>query len=251
MSKSGLTRRDILQLGAAMGAPFLINASIEVRSMAIPQRLIPATNAVDHLLLGTSDLDQGTAWVEKTTAVKAVAGGSHPGVGTRNALLSLGGKQYLEIIAPDPAQTAYNFQIEIRKLATPRLITWAAVATDIQAVAKRAREAGHQIFGPRDGARARPDGKVLKWKTMGVMNTLGVQGVEPIPFFIEWSADSLHPSQDSPQGCRLLSIELAHPDPSAVRQLLEKLGIAIEVKPANEARLRATVDTPKGKVVLS
>ena len=251
MSKSRLTRREILQRAAAMGAPFLINASIEVRSMAMPQKLVPATNAVDHLLLGTSDLDQGTAWVEKTTAVKAVAGGSHPGVGTRNALLSLGGKQYLEIIAPDPAQTAYNFQIEIRKLATPRLITWAAVATDIQAVAKRAREAGHQVFGPRDGARARPDGRVLKWKTMGVMNTLGVQGVEPIPFFIEWSADSLHPSQDSPEGCRLQSIELEYPDPVPVRQLLEKLGIGIEVKQAKEARLRATLDTPKGKVVLS
>jgi hypothetical protein len=219
--------------------------------MAMSQKLVPAASAVDHLLLGTSDLDQGTAWIEQMTAVKPVAGGSHPGVGTRNALLSLGGKQYLEIIAPDPAQTAYNFHIEIRKLAAPRLITWAALTTDVDAVAQRAREAGHQVFGPRDGARARPDGKVLKWKTLGVMNTLGVQGIEPIPFFIEWSADSLHPSQDSPAGCRLQSIELEHPDPAAVRRLLEKLSLGIEVKQAKEARLRATVHSPKGNVVIS
>jgi hypothetical protein len=248
MSEFVLTRREILRL---IGAPFLVNLSVGGRSMAAPEKLISATNAVDHLLLGASDLDQGIAWVEKTTGVKAVAGGSHPGVGTRNALLSLGGKQYLEIIAPDPAQTAFNFQIDVRKLAVPRLITWAAVTTDVNAVAKIAREAGHQIFGPRDGSRARPDGKTLKWKTMGVMNTLGVQGVEPVPFFIEWAADSLHPSQDSSKGCRLSSIELEHPDPAAVRETLGKLGIEIDMKPAKEARLKAALDTPKGRVVLS
>jgi Glyoxalase-like domain len=247
MNKFVLTRREILRL---IGAPFLVNLSTEGRSMAAPEKLVPAAKAVDHLLLGASDLDQGIAWVEKTTTVKAIAGGSHPGVGTRNALLSLGGKQYLEIIAPDPAQTAFNFQIDVRKLAVPRLITWAAVTSDINSIAKRAQETGYQIFGPRDGSRARPDGKTLKWKTMGVMNTLGVQGVEPVPFFIEWAAESLHPSQDSPQGCRLSSIELEHPDPAGVRATLEKLGIGIEVKQAKEARLKAALDTPKGRVVL-
>lgn len=248
MSEFVVTRREILRL---MGASFLVSCSTGGISMAAPEKLIPATNAVDHLLLGASDLDQGIAWVEKATSVKAVAGGSHPGVGTRNALLSLGAKQYLEIIAPDPAQTVFNFQIDVRKLVEPRLITWAAVTTDINAVAKSAREAGHQIFGPRDGSRARPDGKTLKWKTMGVINTLGVQGIEPVPFFIEWASDSLHPSQDSSKGCRLSSIELEHPDPSAVRGMLEKLGISLEVKPAKEARLKAALDTPKGRVVLS
>jgi hypothetical protein len=248
MSEFVLTRREILRL---IGAPVLVNLSTEGRSMAAPEKLMPATKAVDHLLLGASDLDQGIAWVEKTTTVKAIAGGSHPGVGTRNALLSLGVKQYLEIIAPDPAQTAFNFQIDVRKLAAPRLITWAAVTSDINAIARRAQEAGYKTFGPRDGSRARPDGKTLKWKTMGVMNTLGVQGVEPVPFFIEWAAESLHPSQDSSKGCRLSSIELEHPDPSAVREMLGKLGIEIEVKAAKEARLKAALDTPKGRVVLS
>jgi hypothetical protein len=36
-----------------------------------------------------------------------------------------------------------------------------------------------------------------------------------------------------------------------VRATLEKLGIGIEVKQATEARLKATLDTPKGRVVLS
>ena len=90
------------------------------------------------------------------------------------------------------------------------MITWAAATTDINVMAKKAREAGHQIFGPSDGSRARPDGRVLTWKTLGVLNKFGLQSVEPIPFLIEWAIDSLHPSQDSPKGCELQSFEIEH-----------------------------------------
>jgi hypothetical protein len=245
-----IARREWLRLGSAAGALCLLNRTILGGILMSDEKLIPAKAAVDHLLLGVADLDQGIAWVEKTTGVKAVVGGVHPGAGTRNALLSLGGRRYLEIIAPDPAQTAYNFQIDVRRLAEPRLITWAAATSDIESVAQKARASGYQLFGPRDGSRARPDGKTLKWKSLGVLGQLGVGSVDPIPFFIQWSADSLHPSQDSPKGCELQSLELEHPDPAAVIDTLKKLGLEAKVKPAKEARLRATLKTPKGKVEL-
>ncbi len=241
-----LTRRELMRLCGAAGASCLFGGA-----MSVGENLVPARTAVDHLLLGVADLDQGITWVEKMTGVKAVVGGSHPGVGTRNALISLHSRQYLEIIAPDPAQTAYNFQIDVRTLTEPRLIAWAAVTTDINAIAKNAREAGHQIFGPRDGSRARPDGKSLKWKTLGVLNKFGLQGVEPIPFFIEWAADSVHPSQDSPRGCELQSFEIEHPDPPNVMAALKSLGIEAKVKQAKNVGLTATLKTPTGNVELS
>jgi hypothetical protein len=212
---------------------------------------VPAGQAVDHLLLGIGDLDQGIAWVEKATGVAATIGGTHPGMGTRNALLSLGGRRYLEIIAPDPAQNEFRFSIDVRKLVEPRLITWAARTSDIEALAARARAAGLTVFGPRDGSRARPDGRKLAWKTLGIQNTLGTDGVEPIPFFIEWAGGSVHPSQDSPAGCELREVAIAHPQPAAVAGMLEKLGIRAEVKKADRARLTAQMQTPKGKVGLS
>ena len=125
-------------------------------------------DAVDHLLLGASDLDQGIAYVEQRTGVKAQVGGSHPGVGTRNALLSLGDRQYLEIIAPDPSQSSFNFQIDLRRLTTPKLVTWAASTRDLDGVVSRARAAGLDVFGPRDGSRLRPDGVTLSWRTAGI-----------------------------------------------------------------------------------
>ena len=211
----------------------------------------PIESAMDHLLLGIADLDRGIEWVEEKTGVRAVIGGSHPGVGTRNALFSLGGRRYLEIIAPDPAQTTYTSNHDVRSLSEPRLINWAAATKDIEAVAKRARQDRQRLYGPRDGSRARPDGKLLKWKTLGVLNELGRGGIEPIPFFIEWAADSVHPSQDSPAGCELRSLEIEHPQAEAVERLLETLGVRTTVKSAPQARLVATLSTPLGEVQLS
>jgi hypothetical protein len=249
-SNNTIARRELLRLCGLASASFLFNSSIESGYAMSSEKLIAAKNAVDHLLLGAADLDQGITWFEKLAGVKAIIGGVHPGAGTRNALVSLGNRQYLEIIAPDPAQTAYNFQIDVRKLAEPRLITWAAATTDINSVAEKARASGHQLFGPRDGSRARPDGKTLRWKTLGVLAGLGAGSVDPIPFFIQWDADSLHPSQDSSKGCELQSFEIEHPSPSGVIETLKKLGIEAKVKQAKEARLRAILKTPRGKVEL-
>ena len=219
--------------------------------MGAMQKLTPAVDAADHLLFGTADLDKAIALVEKLTGVKAVIGGSHPGVGTRNALLALGGKRYLEIIGPDPAQTTFTSRQDVRKLTEPRLITWAAATNDIAGLAKRLTQKGTQVFGPRDGSRARPDGKVLKWQSLATMHESGAELIDPVPFLIEWAPDSVHPSQDSPSGCTLQSLEFEAPKASAVSEDLRLLGIDVVVKEAKAARLIARLKTPKGTVTLA
>jgi hypothetical protein len=239
-----VTRRELLASGFA-GAVTLVaqgKAMGEARTVR---------ESVDHLLLGARDLDEGIAWLDARTGVKAQPGGSHPGVGTRNALVSLGGRQYLEIIAPDPAQSAFNFNIDLRGLAAPRLVTWAVSTPDVDAAAAAARRHGLDVFGPRDGSRTRPDGSVLQWRSAGVRASFAEADVDPVPFFIEWASTSHHPSSDAPAGCRLVEVTIAGPDPVKLKAVLASLGVDANVAKAAHARLSATLDTPKGRVTIT
>ena len=208
-------------------------------------------DSVDHLLLGAADLDAGISWFEERTGVRAQVGGSHPGMGTRNALVSLGSRQYLEIIAPDPAQPAFNFNIDLRALAAPRLVTWAVSTPDIDAAVAAARRDKLEIFGPRDGSRRRPDGSLLRWRSAGVLASLAEADVDPVPFFIQWAADSSHPSTDAPSGCRLMEFAIAGPDPVRLEAVLASLGIDATVTKAAHAALTAAIETPKGAVTVA
>ncbi len=204
-------------------------------------------SALDHIILGINDLDQGIAWIEGRTGVRAVFGGVHPGRGTRNALLSLGPRRYLEILAPDPQQSSQSWYKELRTLREPRLIGWAAHREDIAALAKQARAAGFGIDGPNDGSRARPDGKTLRWKSFRLKDDRG--GL--LPFFIEWSPESVHPSVDAPAGCALARFLLQSPAPQELAKVCQNLGVDVAVERGEKPLLRARVDGPKGNVELT
>ena len=219
--------------------------------MTASQAMRPAADAVDHLLLGTRDLDAGIAWAAKKFGVNAAVGGSHPGRGTRNALIAFRRRRYLEIIAPDPAQPPESLTRNLRTLDEPRLIAWASASGDLGALAKRLQERGQRVTGPLDGARIRPDGRKLAWRTLALEAAFEQDGTDPIPFFIQWSPESSHPSQDSPQGCDVIAFAIEHPNAGAVRALLTHSGIDADVRQAKSCRLIATLDTPNGRVVLS
>ena len=208
-----------------------------------------ALDAVDHLLLGVADLDAGIAWVEERTGMRAAIGGSHPGRGTRNALLALTKRQYLEIIAPDPAQQP-QVRSGLADLDAPTLVKWAAVMTDIASVADRMRAAGMGASEPRAGARDRPDGGRLEWTTLALPSTFAKGETDPLPFFIEWSTSTLHPSVDAPPGGELLSLEFEHTDAESLRQMFSRIGIDAIVRDAERVRLVATLKTPRGTVTL-
>lgn len=198
---------------------------------------------LDHVLLGSRTLESGIAFVEEHTGVRAAFGGVHPGRGTENALLSLGPRRYLEIIAPDPKQGRVEQFSIITELTEPKLIGWAAHPGSLDAFAKKLGAAGFAFEGPRDGSRARPDGRMLRWKTLNLKDD--ASGL--LPFFIEWSADSPHPSADAPNGCSLVRFEAATPDPDALAKQIAILGLDLSVVKADKPQLRATIAGPKGQ----
>ena len=202
---------------------------------------------LDHILLGCNDLGRGIELVEENTGVHAAIGGVHPGRGTRNALLSLGERRYLEIIAPDPAQREIVHYPQIRQMADPRLVGWAVHPPDIAAVAKQLRENKVEFTGPDDGSRKRPDGRVLNWKTINLADDR--HGL--LPFFLEWSADSVHPSVDAGKGCTLDFFEVLSAHPEELSATLKRIGLDFPVQRSDKERLHAVISGPKGDLSLS
>jgi hypothetical protein len=236
-----LSRRIFLALtGAALAAPPLPGAADDAEEDEVPALL-------DHIILGCNDLDLGMDLVEQNTGVRPAIGGVHPGRGTQNALLSLGERRYLEIIAPDPAQQKITHFPQIRQMKDPRLIGWAVHPPDISATAKLLLD--HQVAfqGPDDGSRKRPDGRVLHWKTINLADDR--HGI--LPFFIEWSRDSLHPSKDAPKECQLDYFTVMGMEPAELSQAFQHIGVEARVERSDRDRLRAHITGPKGELGLS
>jgi Glyoxalase-like domain len=229
-------RRFLFTASAALAAARI--------SRAAQQEIVP--KLLDHILVGSPDLDAGIKFVEERTGVRAAFGGVHPGAGTRNALLSLGKNRYLEIIAPDPKQPATADVRDLRKLEEPVLVGWAQHPGDIEAFAQRLKSEGVEVIGPKPGSRKRPDGRVLNWKTLALKDDAG--GL--FPFFIEWGAGTIHPSVDAPQGCTLELFEAIATEQTLVplRHRAGQLNLDLQFTSGRTPHLHAIIAGPKGRL---
>ncbi len=201
---------------------------------------IPAS--LDHLILGASDLAFGIRWVEERSGIRAALGGVHPGRGTHNALLSLGPRCYLEILAPDPAQQTLAWFRDLPNLSEPRLVGWMSHPGDLASLAERLRQSGISCDGPRESSRQRPDGRTLRWTLLRL--TDDASGL--LPILIEWSPDSVHAADDAPTGCSLLQFEISSPDPEQVQKTLRAVGVTLPISVGDRPQLRARIGGPKG-----
>jgi len=221
-----ITRRSVL---AAAGSSLILQAILPLRTMADA-----VSPALDHILLGCSDLDAGIEFMEKLSGYRAALGGSHPGRGTRNALLALGGQRYLEILAPDPEQSDLTWHKELSRLTKPALVGWALRDKDVATHAAHLRARGVECIGPLEGSRTRPDGQVFRWKSLMLADDKS--GI--LPFYIQWDEHSPHPSSEAPGACLLTDFHrsghvIENPSPNAN---LKKM-----LQPDNPAQLHAKI----------
>jgi len=214
-----------------------------VQAKRSPPQLL---NRVDHLVYATPDLELGIERIHEVLGIRAATGGSHPGRGTRNALVALGTTSYLEIIGPDPDQPAPagGRPFRIDALKAPALVAWAAKGQKLDALAADAKTRGVALGPVVDGSRKRPDGVTLAWRYTDP-RTVVAEGV--VPFFIDWGA-SPHPARTAAAGATLVALRAEHPNPARARAALAALGIDLPVARARRAGLVATIESPKGLV---
>lgn len=203
---------------------------------------------VDHLLYVTPHVARTIDDLEQVLGVRAVEGGRHPAWATRNALLALGPRTYLEIFGPDEEalEPPQPRPLGLDDLARPRLATWAAPHADLERLVREAERIPVDLGSVEERSRARPDGTTLAWR-MTDLRKARADGI--IPFFIDWGG-APHPAQGAPGGCTLVGLRAEHPLADDVALLLARLGTPLPLTRGDAPRLVATLETPRGVIEL-
>lgn len=228
-------------LMGAQTTPGLVGSRVSVADRAVlPQ--------VDHIVYATRDLHATIVKLEKLLGVRANFGGKHPGGGTQNALISLGPRMYLEIMAPDPEQPdpPRGRPFGIDELKEPHIVAWLAKGRDLRALVASAKKKGIGLGEFREGSRQRPDGVRLSWQFTDPWVRVG-DGI--VPVFIDWGS-SPHPSDGGAKGATLVGLRAEHPQPAQIKAMLNSLGVRLNVESGSRPAIIAVIQTPHGLVEL-
>jgi len=215
---------------------------------------------LDHIVVAGARLEDGIDWVEQLLGVRPQPGGKHDAMGTHNAVLKLGARTYLEVIAIDPDGVTPTrprwFALDepamrARLEAGPALITWVARCESLASACARVPDLGDILPMSRGDFRwkiAVPEDGSLPWG--GVL-----------PAAIQWEAEpdgvALHPcDRVPPSDCELVELRLAHPaavlGTAGIVSMFRELRVMgpVDLKPG-PVEIAARLRTPRGEVTLS
>jgi Glyoxalase-like domain len=198
---------------------------------------------LDHILLAVSDLDGAAQHLEREHGLTSYVGGNHPGWGTGNRIVPLGGC-YLELIAVVDERTAAETDIgrwvANGASATGAPIGWAVRPDDLDATVERL---GMAAF---EGSRERPDGTTLRWRMAGIDRAFA----EPeLPWFIEWDDPGTYPGAETPVDARVVRIELAG-RPEALDDWLGRHALPLDVRDGVAGIVAVELDSPRRALAL-
>ena len=215
-----------------------------------PSTPLPPGFELDHLVLASASLEEGSAWLEDLLGVRPAGGGAHPGWGTHNRLLKLDRGAYLELIAPDPGQ-APPPRPRLFGLDDPELLAL---------IAQRPRLI-HYVMRTGDLAAARAqldyDPGVSEAMSRGTLNwrlTVPLDGRRQyagvLPSLIDWGTTP-HPARALPDsGIELLSLEVRAPAAVLARAAAALGASRIACEPGPLPQLRALLRSAAGTATL-
>lgn len=200
----------------------------------------------DHFVYAARDLDPLVDRFRALSGVAAGTGGRHPGLGTRNALASLGGRVYLELMATDPQQSVEGtWGAPLLQFDSPRLFFYMLTGAPLEGL--RDCFAAHGIACRLfDASRQKPDGSTLRWRLLlPESNPWGML----LPNAIDW-LDSAHPAASSTPGCRFQDFEIGHPQADGLNAILADLGADFRARRTDRPSMRLRLGTPAGPLEL-
>lgn len=200
---------------------------------------------LDHIVLATADLVQGTETLEDMFGTKLAPGGKHAAMGTHNRLLSLGPDCYLELIAVDPDAPPLDqprwYALDGFSGLT-RLTHWAARCDNLDAALV---DAPVGTGSPWDLARG-----TLRWR-MAIPRTGQTPFGGLFPALLQWQCP--HPAPHLPdRGFRLTRLTLHSPQAAALRDSLRGVAATsdLRIEDSVTESLSACISGPDGEIAL-
>jgi hypothetical protein len=207
----------------------------------------PAKPIFDHAVYAGTALYELVEQLADKTGVRPTPGGAHEALGTHNALLRLGDRQYLELLAPIPgAEDRSPFARSLSAMERPKLYMWAVRVPGVEAFVAGGEAAGLSMGATAEMSRKPPVGKEQHWK-------LSVGGSDVydsvVPFGIEWTGMA-HPADDLESGCLRIALRAEHPQPQRILDAVTSIGVELDITEAPRPGLVLDLDTPQGPIEL-
>ena len=206
---------------------------------------------IDHIVVGTKDLESGARWIEDMLGTPPQGGGQHSTMGTYNKLWNLG-SSYLELVAidpnvPAPARPRWfgldDPDIQDSLASGPRLLNWAVRVDNIERAVKECPVNLGSIH-----TMSRGD---FTWK-VAIREDGALVHQGHIPLVIEWQTP--HPASTmADQGLRLVRLKAHRSEKAIVIKALDALDAddLIKIEDGSvTAGIMAEISTDDGNVSL-
>jgi hypothetical protein len=206
---------------------------------------------LDHFIWACDDLERGSRRFEALTGVTPQYGGAHASGLTHNALVRVGPRCYLEILAPTgpPRATDDAWSRLARTGGEPRIVTYCLRSSrPLSDLAQIAEGMGAPKAQVLNNGRVTPEGAKLNWQWVApAFDQFGLA----FPFFIDW-LDSPHPATTAQAGgeIRLMHFAVGHPQAQGLQRSLSQMGAPIDTYTAAGTEFRVRLDTPRGTISL-
>ncbi|GAB3180900.1 hypothetical protein GCM10027060_10960 [Nesterenkonia halophila] len=163
---------------------------------------------LDHVsyAVGPDGMDATVDRIVSALGVERVRGGIHPRFGTRNAIIPLANRQYLEVVEvldhPSADKAPFGQAVRNRSQVGGGWMGWCVTVDDLAPFEER--------LGRRavPGNRKFPDGQELTWQQIGIK---GLIADPQVPYLLRWDdgTEDLHPSQAYEPEAELVRLSIA------------------------------------------
>lgn len=207
----------------------------------------PGEDELDHIILGTNNLDRAVEDFKDMTGIKPVFVVSLNRVGTKSARIAFQlGATFLEIIGPDPKQATPTTDLAqaLVDLPTSGMVPLHYAVRSSGTIEKKSWTTSN-LTCDRVTMIAKDRGQAWKWD-MHIMEGHDEGGL--IPYFVDWG-DAHHASGRLPIVGELKKVQVQASSTSPVHKLLSVIS-GIDVSEGDNL-LKFTFTSPKGEHTFS